>query len=121
MTGRVVTRVLGGLVATLILVAVLFAGVFPTRLWLDQRDDIAAARDRVADLRSDIGELAERADALRTPEEIERLARDEFLLVHEGERGYVIQPPPRDRATFPPGWPFPGFEALVNGGDGVDR
>jgi cell division protein FtsB len=118
MNGRLLVRVLAGLVVTLLVVAVLFFGVFPTRLWLDQRDDIASARSRIDDLQAQIGDMEARADALRDPAQIEQLARDEFLLVHPGDESFVIQPPPREKPDFPAVWPFPGFERLVNGDGG---
>jgi len=119
-SGRLLARVAAGAVATLLLVAVLFFGVFPTRLLLDQRDDIADARQSIAGLEGEIETLEDRAAALRDDEEIERLARDEFLLVYPGQESYVIGPPPRERADFPAIWPFPGFERLVNGGEAPD-
>ncbi len=101
---------------TVVLLTVLVVAVFPTRQLLDQRAQVTDARDRLGELDAELGEVEERAATLRDPDAVELMARDEFLLARPGDELYVLRPPVRAQAEFPNGWPFPGFEHLVNGG-----
>ncbi len=101
---------------TIVLLTVLVVAVFPTRQLLDQRAQVNDARDRLGELDAELGEVEERASTLRDPDAVELMARDEFLLARPGDELYVLRPPMRSQAEFPNGWPFPGFEHLVNGG-----
>ena len=46
--------------------------------------------------------MAADVEALNTPEEIERLARDKLGYVREGEVAYVVLDPPGAETTGPP-------------------
>lgn len=78
--------------AAVILVAVTFVGVFPSRSYLSQRRDLQAGERRVAVLTRENARLEERARRLRTDAEIERLAREQYNLVRPGEEAYAILP-----------------------------
>ena len=93
----IVRRFLGPLVAAGVLVAFLLAGgVFPTRTYLHQRDDIAAEETKLAVLTAENQKLAAKVDRLATDAEIERIAREQYNLVRPGEEAYAILPGPAD-------------------------
>jgi cell division protein FtsB len=102
--------------AVVIVVAVLFVGVFPTRTFLHQRAAVARAEEQLEVLTAENERLDERVDALNTPEEVERLAREQFELVMPGERPYVIVTPDEPPARLPSGWPFNGRVVTSPGG-----
>lgn len=80
----------GGVV--LVLVAV-FAGEYSTLDWLTLRRQLAAERDTVAALRANLDSLARLARALETdPATQERVAREQFGLIRDGEILYRIVP-----------------------------
>ena len=82
------------LVASVVLVGVLFLAVFPTRTYLSQRRDLSRAEQRLAVLSRQNGELSARVARLNTDAEIERLAREQYNLVRPGEEAFAILPPP---------------------------
>ena len=81
-------------------------GVFPTRSFLDQRPDVGATKERLDVLREQNEALSERIEALSTPEEIERLAREQYNLVHPGEEAYAVLPGAAAAAVAAAVWPF---------------
>jgi cell division protein FtsB len=83
-----------------VLVGLLFAFVYPTRTFLDQRDETNKARAQLELLRAENARLARESKRLSTDSEIERLAREKYGLVKPGERSYVILPAPS--STLPP-------------------
>jgi cell division protein FtsB len=86
-------------VASLILVGVLFAFVFPTRTWLTQRAKAADSQSQLTLLREQTTELEREAEALRSDHEIERLARERFGLVMPGEQAWAVVPTPTTTTT----------------------
>ena len=82
------------LVASVVLVGLLFLAVFPTRTYLTQRRDLARTEERLSVLSAQNRELADRVARLNTDAEIERLAREQYNLVRPGEEAYAILPPP---------------------------
>lgn len=103
---RRVGRVLGVLGGGLALVVVLAVGVFPTQTFLDQRRDMAEAAERLEVLREQNERLEARLEALSTPEEVERLAREQYNLVRPGEEAYSVLPAPLPALELPALWPF---------------
>jgi cell division protein FtsB len=99
--GAVVRAALGSVV----LVGLLFAFVYPTRTFLDQRSDTNKARAQLELLQSESRRLAREAEQLRSDAEIERRAR-EYGLVQPGERPFVVIPAPTTVVT-PSGDPNP--------------
>ncbi|MDP8991600.1 MAG: septum formation initiator family protein [Actinomycetota bacterium] len=81
-------------VASVVLVGVLFLAVFPARTYLAQRRDLAATERRLAVLESQNKDLSARVERLNSDAEIERLAREQYNLVRPGEEAYAILPPP---------------------------
>ena len=88
------------------LVLALGLGVFPTRSFLDQRADVSDAERRLAVLREQNEALADQLEQLSTPEEIERLAREQYNLVRPGEEAYSVLPAPLPPLELPQVWPF---------------
>jgi cell division protein FtsB len=104
--GRRVGRTLGLVGGGAGLVLALGLGVFPTRSFLDQRAQVSEAEQRLAVLREQNAALADQLDELSTPEEIERLAREEYNLVRPGEEAYSVLPAPLPALELPQVWPF---------------
>ena len=100
--GRTIGIIGGGACA----VGVLALGVFPTRDFLEQRADLGSTQEQLSVLREQNGALEERIEALSTPEEIERLAREQYNLVHPGEEAYSVLPAPLPPVALPSVWPF---------------
>ncbi len=82
-----------GLIALLAL-AVVVAGILPFRQVLAQRNAVDAAEEQLAAIEEENRLLEARIVALQSPEEVERLAREQFGLVRPGETGYVVITPP---------------------------
>ncbi|HEX5615325.1 MAG TPA: septum formation initiator family protein [Acidimicrobiia bacterium] len=80
-------------IATLVTVASLFLFVFPTQALLAQQRDVRDAKHDLAVLREQNDRLAEEAARLETPEEIERMAREQYGMVRPGEDAYAVIPP----------------------------
>ena len=91
-----IRRLVGPVIGGAALVVFLVAGVFPTRTYLSQRDEIASAADKVEVLSAENAKLAARVEQLHTDSEIERLAREQYNLVRPGEEAYAILPGPAD-------------------------
>jgi cell division protein FtsL len=85
-----------------VLVGLLFAFVYPTRTFLDQRDQTNKARAQLEVLQSENARLARESKRLSTDSEIERIAREQYGLVKPGERPFVILPAPTTPTTSAP-------------------
>ncbi|HRW39675.1 MAG: septum formation initiator family protein [Acidimicrobiales bacterium] len=109
-------RAMAGLVVGVLFVGVLLFGVFPTRQWFDQRRETADAEAELAAVRAERAEVAKEQERLQTPEEIERIAREDFGMVEPGEEAYNILPAPVDPIGLPEGWPFTGVERAFGAG-----
>jgi cell division protein FtsB len=83
--------------------------VLPTRAWLAQRNDIASAEQKLSVIETENVKLQARLKALQTPEEIERVAREQYNLSSDGEQVFSVLPAPA-LTNLPTGWPY----ALVN-------
>ena len=81
-------------VMSLVIVAILFLFVFPTRSFLSQRGQIAEAQQDLDALRAQNARLAREAARLGTDAEVERIAREEYQMVRPGERAYAVIPAP---------------------------
>ena len=99
-----------GFVVPLVVALALFAGlvyfVFPTTTWLDQRAEAAELEDTLAVLTAEQNLLREDIARMRTPEEIERIARRDFNLVFPGEEAFALLPAPPAPVEIPTSWPF---------------
>lgn len=87
--GAVVLLLLG-----LALVAVLFAFVYPTRTYVQQRKEVTAAEERLQVLEDSTRSLKRDNARLQSDAEVERRAREDYGLVRAGETPYVLIPSP---------------------------
>jgi type II secretory pathway pseudopilin PulG len=86
-----------------VLVGVLFAFVFPTRSYYEQRRQIALSEHRLSVLREQNAALHNESQRLGSDAEVERLARSLYNLVKPGEQAYAVVPtPPAAASTAPP-------------------
>lgn len=100
-------RLLWVAIGGLTVLVVLSLAVFPVRQYLDQRARTADRAQTLAGLRRENARLQSRVDALNTPEEIQRIARQEYSLVFPGEETYAVLPPKQSTGPSVPGaWPF---------------
>ncbi len=90
--GRVALIALG-------LAAILFVFVFPTRSYLAQRRQVSTAAHDVAVLREQNKKLQIAAEGLQSPDETERIAREQFNMVFPGEQVYKVLPAPAATTT----------------------
>ena len=86
-----------------VLVGLLFAFVYPTRTFLDQRQSTNRARAQLELLQSENARMDREAKKLSTDSQIEQLAREKYGLVRPGERPYVILPAPTTSPVAPGG------------------
>jgi cell division protein FtsB len=100
---------LWALLASVIVVGVLFIGVYPMRTYLAQRTSLHHAERQIDVLKTQNDKLAQQAQQLNTDSEIERLAREQYNLVRPGERAFAILPAPPPPIQLPPVWPFTGL------------
>jgi cell division protein FtsB len=86
----------------LIIIAILFLFVFPTRSFLAQRREVNDARHDLEVMQEQNHRLAEEATRLKTPAEIERMAREQYHYVYPGERAFAVIPAPASPTTTTP-------------------
>ena len=79
-------------IVVLCLVGLLFAFVYPTRSLLQERAQISAAQAHISQLQRATQALDRQSAQLRSPVEVERLAREHYGLVLPGETPYVLVP-----------------------------
>jgi cell division protein FtsB len=89
------------LLGAMVIVALLFAFVFPARTLLAQRQQTEKERERLALLREQTRRLEAETRRLQNDAEIERLARARYNFVRPGEHPYVVVPPPRNAPSAP--------------------
>ncbi|MEY2449328.1 MAG: hypothetical protein QOH79_2804 [Acidimicrobiaceae bacterium] len=102
-------RLLWILLASVTIVGVLFIGVYPTRTYFAQRSALQKAQHQLDVLQTENAKLDQQAADLNTDSEIERIARQNYNLVHPGEEAFAILPAPPPKITLPPVWPFTGL------------
>jgi len=111
----------------LVLVA---SGVLPVQQFLERETQVNAANERLAQLVAENSEIASDVEALSTDQELERIAREQYGFVREGEVGYSVIMPESDNTTVAESEApaedveDPGFLGriwrFVTGGDVVD-
>ena len=106
MSLRRLGRLVGFGVSGAALCGVLAFAVFPTSTYLDQRSATTEGEERLAVLRDQNDAYEARIERLRTVEEIERLAREQYNLVFPGEEAYAVLPAPLPELHLPVLWPF---------------
>jgi cell division protein FtsB len=82
------------LLVALALVVVLFAFVYPTRTYMQQRRQLRTAERRLEVLEESTKALERDSARLQSDAEVERRAREDFGLVRPGETPYVLVPAP---------------------------
>lgn len=85
-------RILGLLLVSVVVAALMFLFVLPGRTYLAQRQSLASAQTRVKVLSDENASLRQQAAKLQTDAEIERLARQQYGLVKPGEQAFAILP-----------------------------
>ena len=99
--------------ASVLFIGFLFGAVFPTKTYLAQRREIAAAAGRLELFKEQNGRMQAEVERLGRDEEIERLARERFNLVRPGEEAYAILPAPEPPPTQEPLTPRPESEVVI--------
>ena len=84
----VIVSVFGALAA----VGLLFAFVYPTSTFLNQRSETSTARQRLARINAETQKLEQETKRLKGDAEVERIAREQYGFVRPGETPYVIVP-----------------------------
>lgn len=100
---------------SVVLVGILFLAIYPTQTWLRQRADTERATEQLEVIEARNAELEGRIAELRTPGEIEAIAREHHHLVRPGEEAYAVLPPPEPQLDLPELWPFAGLEDHLGG------
>jgi cell division protein FtsB len=93
--------VVRGALLSVLLVGILFAFVYPTQTFLDQRSRTNDARSQLDLLRTENAKLADASSKLHDDDEIARIARQLYGLVKPGETPYVILPAPTTTTVAP--------------------
>jgi len=87
------TRVAGLVAAVVLLALAVWGGEYSTADWLTMRRQLADERDKVAALQVEVDSLAKAAKDLETnPAVQERIAREEFGMIRDGEILYRVVP-----------------------------
>jgi cell division protein FtsB len=90
-------------------VAVLAVGagvMMPTRVWVNQQQQISAAEQQLQTLEDHNAELATRVEKLKSSDEVEYRAGEEFGWVRPGDELYTSPPAPPPSISLPDRWPF---------------
>jgi cell division protein FtsB len=97
---------------TLVVLSAALLGSFPARAIVAQRADTARAESQLDDINAEIARLESRAQRLNDPEEVQRLAREQYGYVPPGTESYRVITPSAGDVPVPNGWPF----LLTSGG-----
>ena len=106
MTRSILRRLGYASIIAISLLSLMLLGVIPIQEWFEVRD---TKNDLLLEL-SEIEELNESyrvsIDALKTDDEIERIARSEYNLVKPHEEAYYVIPISSEDIEIPGIWPF---------------
>ena len=94
------------IVLAISVIVIAYLAAVPARNYWTQRADTAEANVSLETLRAEIDELEARSVALEDPDEVERLAREEYHYVYPGEEAFVVLPAAPPPLPIPAGWPF---------------
>ena len=103
------------LVIALVILAVLFYALFPTRTFMEQSSALSEVRAELDALYEENDALRDRIYLLSQPEEIERLARSEYNLVYPGEEAFALLPPAPKPVEIPDLWPLNALVVSLGG------
>lgn len=84
-----------------LLAVALLTSLFPFRQIVAQRQEIIATQARLDALVAENDLLSEQVEALGTPLEVERLARERLGYVRPGESSFVVIEPENPPAVYP--------------------
>ena len=90
------------LLLLLVAMAATLSGILPFRQIIAQGRAVDLAEEKLTALEAESARLSETARLLETPDEVERIAREEFGLVREGEVAYVVVTAPGAESFSPP-------------------
>ena len=106
MTRSILRRLGYASIIAISLLSLMLLGIIPIQEWFEVRD---TKNDLLLEL-SEIEELNESyrvsIDALKTDDEIERIARSEYNLVKPHEEAYYVIPISSEDIEIPGIWPF---------------
>ena len=88
-------------VAVAVVLLAIATNVVPFRQVVDQRTEIAEARNHLAVLVAENATLTQQVAALETPIEVERIAREKLGYVRPGETAYVVIAPEVEPEVMP--------------------
>ena len=87
------SKLIGALLTVGGLAFALMGGEYDTLDWLTLRQEIDSERQLIADLRREFDSLSVYADAIESDSATqERVAREEFGMLREGEHGFIVVP-----------------------------
>ena len=86
----------------LAVIALMFAFVYPTSTFFQQRSQIGAAEQRLTRIDDEAKRLEQENTQLKGDAEVERIAREQYGLVRPGETPYVLVPAATPTTTTPP-------------------
>ena len=106
MTKSIIRRLAYISIVAISLFSLMLLGVIPVQEWFEVRD----TKDELLVELAKVEELNEAyrisIDALKTDEEIERIARSEYNLVKPHEEAYYVVPVSSEDIKIPGIWPF---------------
>ncbi|NBO54347.1 MAG: septum formation initiator family protein [Actinobacteria bacterium] len=102
-SGQAIAWPVGILVVIAFVVALL---ILPVRQWVNQRRDVARAKEELVALADANAELAKEIEKLRTPEGVEMAIRTELGFVKPGEQPLEILDDPSAPKKLPKAWPY---------------
>ncbi len=86
--------------------------IVPTRTWLSQRRQYADDLVKLDAVNAANARMEAQIEALQTPEEVERLARERYNLVKNGDQVVAVLPAPAPN-PLPAAWPYTVIQDLV--------
>ena len=104
-------------VLLLLALTIVLTNVFPFRQILAQRQQVEISAERLAILQEENDRLEAEAAALKTPTEIERIARRDFGLVRAGAVSFVVVQPAEQQvaSTMPASEDLPESGSFLDG------
>jgi len=89
------------LIVVFVVAGFVVTGVLPVREYLERGTDVEAAQIELDRLTAENVELSDDISAMYTEQEVERLAREQYGFVREGEIGYVVIPDEAESSVIP--------------------
>ena len=89
------------LIVVFVVAGFVVTGVLPVKEYLERGTDVEAAQIELDRLTAENVELSDDIAAMYTEQEVERLAREQYGFVREGEIGYVVIPDEAESSVIP--------------------